>query len=147
MDHNLQGKALATTVKKMCDGFHATVYPSPSSAEERRQMMTGLATRLEDLQVVINQTTQHRLSLLTTAALHLRRNTVKVRKMKSVYHILNHFSLREGARVMLGEGWLPTADLHSVRAALRSAGEAAGSATPPTIEKILTSETHPTYHR
>ena len=116
--YNPPGKALATAVKKMCDGFHATVYPCPSSAEERRQMMTGLSNRLEDLQVVIDQTTQHRLTLLNTAAINLKRNTVKVRKMKSVYHILNQFSLREGARVMLGEGWLPTCDLTTVRAAL-----------------------------
>ena len=116
--YNIQGKALATAVKKMCDGFHATVYPSPSSAEERREMMTGLTNRLEDLQVVIDQTTQHRLALLNTAAINLKRNTVKVRKMKSVYHVLNQFSLREGARVMLGEGWLPTCDLTTVRAAL-----------------------------
>ena len=80
--------------------------------------MTGLSNRLEDLQVVIDQTTQHRLTLLNTAAINLKRNTVKVRKMKSVYHVLNQFSLREGARVMLGEGWLPTCDLTTVRAAL-----------------------------
>ena len=109
--------------------------------------MSGLKDRLEDLQIVINQSTQHRLSLLSGAAATLRRNLVKVRKMKSVYHVLNHFSLREGARVMLGEGWVPTADLNNVRASLLKAGEIAGSAIPPTMEKIFTSETHPTYHR
>ena len=123
------------------------MYSCPSSAEERRQMMAGLTDRLEDLQIVIDQTSQHRLSLLSGAAASLRRNLVKVRKMKSVYHVLNHFSLREGARVMLGEGWIPTADLNNVRSSLLKAGEIAGSATPPTMEKIFTSEAHPTFHK
>ena len=35
--------------------------------------------------------------------------------MKSVYHILNQFSLREGQRVLVGEGWLPTAEMARIR--------------------------------
>ena len=66
-------------------------------------MMTGVKTRLEDLKTVIGQTRGHKLSLLQSAAANLRRNYIKVRKMKSVYYILNMFSLREGQRVMIGE--------------------------------------------
>ena len=66
-------------------------------------MMTGVKTRLEDLKTVIGQTRGHKLSLLQSAAMNLRRNYIKVRKMKSVYYILNMFSLREGQRVMIGE--------------------------------------------
>ena len=65
-------------------------------------MMTGVKTRLEDLKTVIGQTRSHKLSLLQSAAANLRRNYIKVRKMKSVYFILNMFSLREGQRVMIG---------------------------------------------
>ena len=71
--------------------------------EERHEMMTGVKTRLEDLKTVIGQTRGHKLSLLQSAAANLRRNYIKVRKMKSVYYILNMFSLREGQRVMIGE--------------------------------------------
>ena len=39
----------------------------------------------------------------------------RTRKMKSVYHILNQFSLREGQRVLVGEGWLPTAEMARIR--------------------------------
>lgn len=66
-------------------------------------MMIGVKTRLEDLKTVIGQTRGHKLSLLQSAAANLRRNYIKVRKMKSVYYILNMFSLREGQRVMIGE--------------------------------------------
>ena len=66
-------------------------------------MMIGVKTRLEDLKTVIGQTRSHKLYLLQSAAANLRRNYIKVRKMKSVYYILNMFSLREGQRVMIGE--------------------------------------------
>ena len=48
---------------------------------------------------------------------------------------------------MLGEGWLPTNDLSSVRSALQVAGDKSGSPIKPTLEKIPTTEAHPTYHR
>ena len=114
-----QGKALTNSVKKICDGFHATVYSCPASKvfflkeikekyfiiclkDERQEMMIGVKTRLDDLKTVIGQTRQHKLTLLKLAAANLRRNYIKIRKMKSVYYILNMFSLREGQRVMIG---------------------------------------------
>ena len=70
--------------------------------DERQEMMIGVKTRLDDLKTVIGQTRQHKLTLLKLAATNLRRNYIKIRKMKSVYYILNMFSLREGQRVMIG---------------------------------------------
>ena len=56
----------------------------------------------------------------------------------SVYHVLNQFSPREGARVMVGEGWLPTQDLATVRTALQAAAVRAGCAVQPALERIHT---------
>ena len=91
-----QGRALQSIVKKICDGFHASVYSCPSSKDERLEMLTGVKTRLEDLKTVIGQTESVRRSILENAALSLRSNYTKIRKMKSVYYILNQFSTREG---------------------------------------------------
>merc|ERR1719508_399938 len=110
-------------------------------------MMCGVDTRIEDLKIVISQTDDHRQRLLVAAAGSLRENYVKTRKMKSVYYVLNHFSLREGQRVLLGQGWMPTSDIKDIRAALFKGGENSGSAIPPTLEKIPTTEEHPTYHK
>ena len=46
-----------------------------------------------------------------------------------------------------GEGWLPTNDIPTVKSALATAGENSGSMIQPTMEKIPTTEQHPTYHR
>ena len=91
-----QGRALQNLVKKICDGFHASVYSCPSIKDERLEMLTGVKTRLEDLKTVIGQTESVRRSILENAALSLRSNYTKIRKMKSVYYILNQFSTREG---------------------------------------------------
>ena len=123
-----------------------------------------MRTRLADLDTVLGQTQKHKLTLLKSAATTLRRNYIKIRKMKSVYFILNQFSLREGQRVLIGrvyfccsyyphslsiigEGWLPTNDISSVKGALQVSGEHSGSPIVPTMERIPTTEQHPTYHR
>lgn len=40
-----QGEALKTRVKKICEGYHATTYPCPEKASERREIMYGVNTR------------------------------------------------------------------------------------------------------
>jgi len=142
-----QGEVLRTKVKKICEGFHAAVYACPERIEERKEMMVGVNTRLEDLATVMAQTREQRDRLLRTAAEDLRLNYIRTRKMKSVYYTLNQFSLREGQRVLVGEGWMPTSEMGTIREALRQGAAQAGSTVSATLEKISTPEEHPTYHR
>jgi len=142
-----QGDLLKAKVKKICEGFHAAVYPCPDKVEERKEMMAGIKTRLEDLSTVMSQTRDQRDRLLHAAAQDLRLGYIRARKMKSVYHILNQFSLREGQRVLVGEGWLPTAEMQAIREAMGRGAESSGSAIQPTLEKVSTAEEHPTFHR
>lgn len=55
-----QGEQLKTRVKKICDGFRARLYPCPEPQPERREMALGVMTRIEDLNTVLGQTTDHR---------------------------------------------------------------------------------------
>jgi len=142
-----QGEELRTRVGKICEGFHASVYPCPESAVERRDMLCGVGTRLQDLQTVLAQTTEHRHRLLLAASTSIRSQYVMVRKMKAIYHILNQFNQRDGGRVLIGECWMPTADIPNIRAAITAGAEQAGSTLPPTIERVPTTEVHPTFNR
>ena len=142
-----QGDALRTRVKKICEAFHACVYPCPETPTERREMMCGVDTRLSDLDTVMHQTTDHRHRLLTLAAASLRASYVKVRKMKAVYHVLNMFNQRDGGRVLIGEAWMPTADSTNIREAVNRGAQTAGATIPPTIENVVTNEVHPTFNR
>jgi vacuolar-type H+-ATPase subunit I/STV1 len=47
-----QGDSLKNKVKKICEGFRATMYPCPEAASERREMALGVMTRIEDLSTV-----------------------------------------------------------------------------------------------
>merc|ERR1719158_2094880 len=142
-----QGDALRTRVKKICDGFHATVYPCPETTLERRDMLCEVETRLNDLQTVLNETRSHKHRLLEEAAKTLRSSYIKVRKMKAVYHVLNMFNQRDGGRVLIGDAWMPTADNSKIREAVNKGAQTAGATIPPTIEAVITNEQHPTFNR
>lgn len=47
-----QGEQLKNRIKKVCAGFHATQYQCPSTVQERDEMLKGVRTRLEDLNLV-----------------------------------------------------------------------------------------------
>merc|ERR1719195_494879 len=48
-----QGEQLKSRVKKICEGFRATLYPCPDQASDRREMTVGVMQRLEDLNTVL----------------------------------------------------------------------------------------------
>ena len=54
-------------------------------------MMEGVKTRIADLKTVIGRTTQHRQTLLQSAASTLRRNYIQIRK---IVHCLVHRAAR-----------------------------------------------------
>lgn len=47
-----QGEQLKSRIRKVCTGFHASLYPCPHSHAERQEMVKGVRTRLEDLNLV-----------------------------------------------------------------------------------------------
>lgn len=63
-----QGEQLKSRIKKVCAGFHASLYPCPNTQKERSEMLQGVKTRLEDLRMVLNQTEDHRQRVLVSVA-------------------------------------------------------------------------------
>lgn len=47
-----QGDQLKNRVKKICEGFRASLYPCPETPQERKEMASGVNTRIDDLQMV-----------------------------------------------------------------------------------------------
>ncbi|KAL1443121.1 hypothetical protein MTO96_030436 [Rhipicephalus appendiculatus] len=88
-----QGEQLKTRVKKICEGFRATLYPCPETPADRREMSIGVISRIEDLNTVLGQTQDHRHRVLAAAAKNIKNWFVKVRKIKAIYHALNLFNL------------------------------------------------------
>lgn len=58
-----QGDQLDFRVRKICEGYEASIYPTPSSAVERRELMLGVETRLNDLSAVVTHGVSLKLTL------------------------------------------------------------------------------------
>ncbi|XP_072018841.1 V-type proton ATPase 116 kDa subunit a 1-like isoform X2 [Amphiura filiformis] len=141
------GDQLKTRVKKICEGFRATLYPCPETQAERREMAIGVMTRIEDLQVVLRQTEEHRDRVLASAAKSIRLWFIKVSKLKAIYHTLNLFNLDVTQKCLIAECWCPVADLDEIQMALRRGTERSGSTVPSILNRMDTHEAPPTYNR
>ena len=113
-----QGEQLKSKVKKICEGFKATIYPCPETASERREMALGVMTRLEELKTVLDQSLNLRKSLLTNAAQNLKSWFCRVRKMKAIYHTMNMFNLEVNQKCLIAECWAPVNELTRIKLAL-----------------------------
>ncbi|XP_026322507.1 V-type proton ATPase 116 kDa subunit a isoform X3 [Hyposmocoma kahamanoa] len=142
-----QGDQLKTRVKKICEGFRATLYPCPESPADRREMAMGVMTRIEDLHTVLQQTNDHRHRVLVAAAKNIKNWFVKVRKIKAIYHTLNLFNLDVTQKCLIAECWVPALDLETIQLALRRGTERSGSSVPPILNRMETLEDPPTYNR
>uniref|UniRef100_A0A0N5AD15 V-type proton ATPase subunit a n=1 Tax=Syphacia muris TaxID=451379 RepID=A0A0N5AD15_9BILA len=143
-----QGDQLKTRVKKICEGFRATLYPCPDTPMERREMSIGVMTRIEDLKTVLHQTQDHRHRVLVAASKNVRMWLTKVRKIKSIYHTLNLFNLDVTQKCLIAECWCPVADLDRIQLALKRGTEESGSTVPSILNRMVDStELPPTYHR
>ncbi|XP_053682361.1 V-type proton ATPase 116 kDa subunit a 1 isoform X2 [Sabethes cyaneus] len=142
-----QGEQLKTRIKKVCAGYHASLYPCPSAADEREEMLKGVRIRLEDLNMVLNQTQDHRSRVLSTVAKELPRWRIMVKKMKAIYHTLNLFNMDVTKKCLIGECWVPVLDLPVVQKALSDGSAAVGSTIPSFLNVIETNEAPPTFNR
>uniref|UniRef100_A0A1B6KBS1 V-type proton ATPase subunit a n=1 Tax=Graphocephala atropunctata TaxID=36148 RepID=A0A1B6KBS1_9HEMI len=142
-----QGDQLKTRVKKICEGFRATLYPCPEAPADRREMAMGVMTRIEDLNTVLGQTQDHRHRVLVAAAKHIKNWFVKVRKIKAIYHTLNLFNLDVTQKCLIAECWVPVLDIETIQLALRRGTERSGSSVPPILNRMDTFEDPPTYNR
>ncbi|XP_043791702.1 V-type proton ATPase 116 kDa subunit a1 isoform X2 [Apis laboriosa] len=142
-----QGDQLKTRVKKICEGFRATLYPCPEAPADRREMAMGVMTRIEDLNTVLGQTQDHRHRVLVAAAKNIKNWFVKVRKIKAIYHTLNLFNLDVTQKCLIAECWVPVLDIEIIQLALRRGTERSGSSVPPILNRMVTFEDPPTYNR
>lgn len=142
-----QGEQLKSRIKKVCTGFHASLYPCPTSHAERQEMLKGVRTRLEDLKMVLNQTQDHRQRVLHNVAKEISNWSIMVRKMKAIYHTMNLFNMDVSKKCLIGECWMPISDLATVQNCLTEGSRQCGSSMPSFLNVIHTDENPPTFNR
>ncbi|XP_029546738.1 V-type proton ATPase 116 kDa subunit a [Salmo trutta] len=143
----VQGDQIRGKIRKLCDGFHASMYPCPNNAYARKEMRTNANTRIEDLRLVLKRTEEFRATALTAAAANLQEWTTKVKKMKAIYYTLNLCNIDITQKLIVAEIWCPVSDLNSVHTALIHGSEQSGSSLSPVVNRIQTQQTPPTFNR
>ncbi|XP_040203269.1 V-type proton ATPase 116 kDa subunit a2 [Rana temporaria] len=141
------GEQIGQKVKKICDCYHCHVYPYPNSSEERQEIISGLNTRIQDLQAVISQTEEYLKQVLYKASESIFKWVIQVKKMKAVYHVLNLCSFDVTNKCLIAEVWCPVADLQTLRHALEEGSRKSGASIPSFINRIPTNDTPPTLVR
>uniref|UniRef100_A0A8C5FAH1 V-type proton ATPase subunit a n=1 Tax=Gadus morhua TaxID=8049 RepID=A0A8C5FAH1_GADMO len=112
-----------------------------------KEMLAGVNTRIDDLQMVLNQTEDHRQRVLQAASKTMRVWFIKVRKMKAIYHTLNLCNIDVTQKCLIAEVWCPVSDLDSIQFALRRGTERSGSTVPSILNRMLTKQTPPTFNK
>ncbi|CAB1341082.1 unnamed protein product, partial [Coregonus sp. 'balchen'] len=143
----VQGDQVRGKIRKLCDGFHASMYPCPNNAYARKEMRTNANTRIEDLRLVLKRTEEFRATALNAAAADLQEWTTKVKKMKAIYYTLNLCNIDITQKLIVAEIWCPVSDLNSVHTALIKGSEQSGSSLSPVVNRIQTKQTPPTFNR
>jgi V-type H+-transporting ATPase subunit a len=142
-----QGDQLRTRVKKICEGFHATLYQCPETVNERAEMSVAVSNRINDLTTVLRTTEDHSITQLQEVSLELDTWKTKVKKIKSIYHALNMFNLDVTQRCLIAECWCPVEDLDQIQQALTTGTERSGSTVPSILNRMSTNDAPPTYFK
>ncbi|KAM4675760.1 V-type proton ATPase 116 kDa subunit a 4-like [Discoglossus pictus] len=142
-----QGDLLKQKIQKICDGFKATVYPCSECPTERQDMAADVNTRIEDLNMVITETESLRHHVLLEANQIVVAWGIKVKKMKSVFHVLNLCNINVTHQCIIAEIWSPKADRDRIKLALHRGTERSGSTTDPIMTNISTPLEPPTFNR
>jgi len=139
-----QGEQLQSKVKKISEGFRATIYPCLDSLDERTEMTRGVMQRMTDLQTVLGKSREQRNRTLQSIGQNVYKWNIKVIKLKAVYHAMNMFQ-NEGQN-FLCECWMPYSELRTVQTVLERSSELSGNRVASLLHPIEATML-PTYHK
>lgn len=138
-----QGEQLKMKCRKICEGLKATIYPCPETQSERKEMLTGVNSRLDELHTVLDQSISLRRSLLINSSSSLNTWFCKVKKMKAIYHTMNMFKFDK--KSVIAECWIPINETTRIKSVLDNETKKIDSNFQTILNIIPTKEQPPTY--
>uniref|UniRef100_A0A7N8X8S1 V-type proton ATPase subunit a n=1 Tax=Mastacembelus armatus TaxID=205130 RepID=A0A7N8X8S1_9TELE len=111
------GDQIGQKVKKICDCFRTQTFAYPESAAERREIIQGLESRIEDITSVLSQTEAFLQQLLMRAVAVLPQWKVRVQKCKAIQLVLNLCSPSVTDKCLIAEAWCPVTKLPELKTA------------------------------
>ncbi|XP_048450622.1 V-type proton ATPase 116 kDa subunit a 2-like, partial [Rhincodon typus] len=141
------GEQIGQKVKKICDCYHCHMVPYPSTPQEQSDRLQELATQIEDLKLVLNQSEEYLSQILQKVVRVLEPWVVRIRKMKAIYLVLNQCNFDITGKCLIAEVWCPASDLHRLQGALERGSRKAGATVPSFYNQIPTNQSPPTLNR
>ncbi|XP_026186546.1 T cell immune regulator 1, ATPase H+ transporting V0 subunit a3b [Mastacembelus armatus] len=138
------GDQIGQKVKKICDCFRTQTFAYPESAAERREIIQGLESRIEDITSVLSQTEAFLQQLLMRAVAVLPQWKVRVQKCKAIQLVLNLCSPSVTDKCLIAEAWCPVTKLPELQNALREGGRKSGSGVDSFYNRLPSSTSPPT---
>ena len=138
------GSVLKAKLLKIVSHFGARTYNYPETRNGRIASQVGLRVELEDLSLVIRHTaSQLRAQHASLASrLALWRRTIS--RELATLHALNQLTFNVHRAVFAAEGWVPTARVGALSAALAASAARGGRETRPIVNLLESKETPPT---
>ncbi|CAG8721242.1 23_t:CDS:2, partial [Acaulospora morrowiae] len=141
------GRELLNKIRKISESLGATLYPVDSNPDKRRDSLLLITGQIEDLNSVLQNTKNARVSELSGVANELAVWITIVRKEKAIYHTMNLFNYDVSRKCLIAEGWCPKNDIEQIQNALRKVTEESGSTVPSILNELRTTKEPPTFHR
>jgi V-type H+-transporting ATPase subunit a len=132
-------------MKKICEGYRASIFPCSNDHQERFEVMEALKIRTADMQTVVNHTKNHRQRALNAAAGSFFEWSVKLKKLKCIFHTMSMFKIF--GNYVRAECWAAKADISLLENALCNGSSASNSTLKTIMNVIASNETPPTYNR
>eukprot|EP01119_Soliformovum_irregulare_P011820 TRINITY_DN29_c0_g1_i1.p1 TRINITY_DN29_c0_g1~~TRINITY_DN29_c0_g1_i1.p1 ORF type:complete len:860 (+),score=223.58 TRINITY_DN29_c0_g1_i1:386-2581(+) len=142
-----QGDRAQIKIKKICESFGANLYPCQDDPAERREFLSQVRTRLQELDKVLESSRQHRRSVLLKTSHRIDVWSEKLLKEKSIYHTMNLFNHDPGRKCLIAEGWCPKTATEKIVDAMRRATESSGALVPSILSVVQHNDEPPTYFR
>jgi len=134
-------------IDKICDSYAATKYRLPEQVPQQDEIVKQVDDRLKDLTMVLDKTRDYRRGKLEEIVNKVDAWMLHVQREKAVFHTLNQFNYDVTHKCLIAEGWCPTADMDSVRDALRQGTIRSGATVQTVLNVVKTRETPPTFFR
>ncbi|KAH3680628.1 hypothetical protein WICPIJ_008199 [Wickerhamomyces pijperi] len=137
------GYQIIERIKKISESLDAELYDVDSDNDGRYAVLTETNRNLADLNTVLDSTVKTLESELTIIADSLFKWYSLIQREKSVYEILNFFDYDVNRKTLIGEGWIPTAEIEGVKNILLNNSQGLQSV----LNVLETTRTPPTYHK
>ncbi|CAG8440655.1 13588_t:CDS:10 [Ambispora gerdemannii] len=141
------GQEIISKIRKISESLGATLYQVDDNADQRRADLSEVTTKIDDLNLVLQNTNNARRQELQKIAENLSAWITIIKKEKTVFHTMNLFNYDVNRKCLIAEGWCPSNDLNQIQQALRTATETYGSMIPSIVDEIRTTREPPTFHR